>query len=483
MLVVGVGCVAGEAPAAAARAAVPHIASVQCWPRGACKDPRVVFAGGRLRFTGRNLRAGMVVRYPRRRGSGVRAATVGGRLRLVKGSLVARVPFSAKSGMVVIVISRSVRSNAAGPITIKRRRAKGPPAHASATALDGTGMWIWYVSRSSGGDPAAIAAQAQRHSVRTVFIKSSDGTSWWSQFSAPLIAALKAHGLRVCAWQFVYGTHPTIEAALGARAAQTGADCLVIDAESQYEGKYAQARAYIAALRAKIGPAYAVGLAGFPYVDYHPAFPYSVFLGPGAAQYNLPQVYWKEIGTTVDRALAHTYLWNAPYGRQIFPLGQLYNRPPSSQVTRFRQLAAAYGATGVSWWDWQEASADGWTAISALLQPPAPAPAPGYPLLKRSSRGDLVVWAQQHLAAAGESVSANGTYDSGTEQAVVSFQTKHFLPQTRQIDSATWPSLLRFQPGAVATKAARTAAVPRGRNGPRSAFLPAIRNELHGKPH
>src|SRR5207247_10498206 len=120
----------------------------------------------------------------------------------------------------------------------------------------------------------------------------------------------------------------------------------------------------------------------------------------------LPQIYWKAIGTTVDRAVAHTYLWNAAYGRQIFPLGQLYDRPRSSDVKRFRQVTAAYGATGVSWWDWQEASAGDWGAISRSAAPIAPPPPPGYPLLKRGVRGDLVVWAQQHLMAAGQTVSA-----------------------------------------------------------------------------
>ena len=63
-------------------------------------------------------------------------------------------------------------------------------------------------------------------------------------FSAPAIGASP--------WWFVYGSRPSTEAALGARAAQTGADCLVIDAESGYEGRYAQAQAYLRALRARI---------------------------------------------------------------------------------------------------------------------------------------------------------------------------------------------------------------------------------------
>ena len=366
------------------------------------------------------------------------------RLRRSSGLLVT-VPAWAKSGRIRVVTRRGLRSNAAGPIKIKRRISK--PHAAGVGPFDGTGMWIWYVSRSSGGDPAAIVAQARLHGVRTVFVKSSDGTTWWGQFSPSLVSALEAQGLRVCAWQFVYGKSPAGEAALAARAASTGADCLVIDAESAYEGKYAQAQAYLKALRAAVGDEYPLGLSGFPYVDYHRAFPYSVFLGPGGAQASLPQIYWKAIGTSVDQAFAHTYLWNELYQRPIFPLGQLYGDPPPSQIARFRQLADAHGATGVSWWSWQSASARGWEAIGSAFAPLAGPPAPpAYPTLEKGARGDVVVWAQEHLIAAGHAVATDGSYNASMEQAVRDFQVAKLLPVTGKLDSSTWPALLRYAP-------------------------------------
>ena len=109
---------------------------------------------------------------------------------------------------------------------------------------------------------------------------------------------------------------------------QDGADCLMIDAESEYEGKYISAQTYMTDLRAKVGANHPLALAGFPYIDYHPGFPYSVFLGPGGAQYNAPQMYWKDIQTTTDAVFAHTYEYNLIYQRPIFPLGQVY--APSS---------------------------------------------------------------------------------------------------------------------------------------------------------
>ena len=110
----------------------------------------------------------------------------------------------------------------------------GAAARRSASnPFDGTGMWIWITGRSSGGSPAAIGARARRYGIRAVYVKSSDGTNMWSQFSRSYVSALKAQGLKVCGWQYVYGKAPETEAKLGATAVQRGADCLIIDAESE----------------------------------------------------------------------------------------------------------------------------------------------------------------------------------------------------------------------------------------------------------
>ena len=129
-------------------------------------------------------------------------------------------------------------------------------------------------------------------------------------------------------------------------AVADGADCLVIDAESEYEGRYAAAQRYVQALRAGVGPDYPLGLTSFPYVDYHPRLPYSVFLAPGGAQANLPQVYWKAIGGTVDAVSAHTVAHNRLYGVAIAPLGQAYDNPSPVDIARFRALWAATEAPG-----------------------------------------------------------------------------------------------------------------------------------------
>ena len=196
-------------------------------------------------------------------------------------------------------------------------------------------MWIWYMTRSERGDPFAIAARGacrrRLHRLRQELRRRGR----LGPVRAGLVSLLHAQGLRVCAWQFVYGNDPEGEARLGAAAAADGADCLVIDAETRYEGKYAQAQRYVATLRSMVGAGYPVGLTSFPYVDYHGRFPYSVFLGPGGAQANLPQIYWKDIGGTVDAVSAHTLAVNRVYGVPIAPLGQTSGGvpPPTSSAS------------------------------------------------------------------------------------------------------------------------------------------------------
>jgi Putative peptidoglycan binding domain len=230
-------------------------------------------------------------------------------------------------------------------------------------------------------------------------------------------------------------------------------------------------------------------VAPFPYVDYHPAYPYSVFLGPGAAQYNLPQMYWKAIGTTVDSVFLHTYTFNKIYKRQIFPLGQSYNRPRPSQLVRFRQNARAYGAAGVNWWVWQFTTPALWRSIGQPLPAAALRRRDGWPFLRRNFRGDMVVWAQQHLNGAGHPVAVDGYFGNGTRNAVLAFQAARGLQQNGVIDAATWQRLLSFQPAYIAWRSrprprvrSASAAAAGGRNGPVSATLPARAREIPPKP-
>ena len=356
--------------------------------------------------------------------------------------------------------------------------------------FDRPGMWIWYVDRSEGGDVGRIAARA--HGAGIVYVKAGDGGSVWSQFNRSLVGALHEGGLDVCAWQFVYGDNPVDEAKVGATAVRRGADCLVIDAEGSYEGKYASADLYVRALRARIGAGFPLSLAGFPYVDYHPAFPYSVFLGPEGATVNQPQMYWKAIGTSVRAIYEHTFFFNRLWKRPVYPIGQTYGGPGRAEIVRFRRFAASYGGLAPSWWDWQETSGSGWGALGAPIAGPVAGyePVSSQPVLRRGSNGDLVVWAQEHLQAAGQAqLPVTGIFGRQTRAAVRAFQASRGLPPNGTIDTTTWSSLLDFDPvrprwaGRRAKQgggAAASRALPARR--PLSAKLPATAYEINPGP-
>jgi len=175
-----------------------------------------------------------------------------------------------------------------------------------------------------------------------------------------------------------------------------------------------------------------------------------VFLGPGGAQYNQPQMYWKAIGQSVDTVYANTYIGNRIYGRPIFPLGQTYENVSSSDLLRFREEAVLYGATGWSFWDWQETSASGWRTLAAPLEALTNVtPNTDVPELHKGSKGDQVLWLQEHLAAAIPTQEVTGTFGSQTVTNLGSFQSAHGLPATGVAGPATWAALLALTPVAV----------------------------------
>jgi peptidoglycan hydrolase-like protein with peptidoglycan-binding domain len=440
---------------------VVQLKDARCAPSANCAtNPHEVSVRGYLVLSGRGLQKGLRVAFPRVRNAKIAKNSPMARIYESPSGLAVHLPASAHSGRIAVLIGGGRQSNPVGPITVlpyalhpPKPKAPAPPVTAAnGSAFEGQGMWIWYLSKSAGGSLPALVAQAHAAGVTTVFVKSSDGASnYWSQFSPELVASLHANGLKVCGWQYVYGTNPVGEAEMGAKAAASGADCLVIDAESEYEGHYAAAQQYMEALRAKVGPAYPIGLASFPYVDYHESEPYSVFMGPNGAQFNAPQMYWKAIGTSVANVYAHTYEENLIYGRPLAPLGQTYENPSASDLIAFRSLAAAYGAHGLSWWDWQETSEGGWNALAAPLNASLTVPNPELtsPLLSQGSKGDQVLWMQEHLATAIPAQATSGIFDATTTTFLEQFQSAHGIAASGKTDPSTWAALLALPPVAV----------------------------------
>ena len=433
----------GVAGAAQAASKAPRLTDVRCVPvtATACKQSVRVAVGKQIQLRGRGLKRGMRVTFRWPRGA---LAT---KLVRTRGGWTVRVPAGTALGTVGVTVrdgrgrrsnQRNIRVVALAPLPSLSAAKPG----ALPTVFAGDGMWIWYVNKTEGGNLDAIAARAKAAGVGTVFVKSADGGDVWAQFTPALVAGLHARGLRACAWQFVYGANPQAEADAAAASVAAGADCFVIDAETKYEGRYASAQRYLAALRGAIGPDYPLGFTSFPYVDYHPRLPYSVFLGPGGAQANLPQVYWKAIGGSVDAVSAKTVANNRIYATPIAPLGQTYDAPKAADLRRFRALWAGYGAGGLSWWSWQATGAAAWSVLREHAPAPVVPADPGWPALDQGATGDQVIWLQQHLASADPSVALDGKFTAATKAALQAFQAARGLNATGETDAATWQALL-----------------------------------------
>jgi peptidoglycan hydrolase-like protein with peptidoglycan-binding domain len=311
---------------------------------------------------------------------------------------------------------------------------------AGLSVLRAPSLWI-----AHAGEPAAIAAQAQQAGVRTLLVKAADGTTPQAQFTPALVSALRASGLTVCGWTFAYGSDPAGEAAAALAAVRAGAQCLVVDAEGSYDSRYGPAQAFVRALRSALGGAFPIALAGQAETLQHPKFPYSVLLGPGAFQLDMPQMYWRDLGLTVSGAYSVAVAENALYGRPIVPVGQLYGGVSAPEVGQFATLAAEYGAGGASFFDLDSAE-------PAQLAAVVPHLVPAVRLLARASTiragadGDEVLWAQELLDGAGAHLPIGGFYGAQTERAVAGFQRRHRLRRSGVLDAATWRALLRVHP-------------------------------------
>ncbi len=149
---------------------------------------------------------------------------------------------------------------------------------------------------------------------------------------------------------------------------------------------------------------------------------------------------------------------------------------------------------GCRWWDWQEATNTAWKGISIGAGNLTGVTATtSTPILKLHSVGDLVVWAQEHLATAGYTIPIDGDYGPNTQTAVESFQTAEGLTADGIVGPATWAALLHFAPAAVTwtRTGAVTASAAAVRNSghdhrpllmqvPKSAHAHAVRDEIAG---
>lgn len=237
--------------------------------------------------------------------------------------------------------------------------------------LEGKGVFIWKVHRCEGGNPAAIARRASEAGLSHVLIKIADGPRAYNvDLAAPVVEALKASGIQVWGWQFVYGNEPFGEADIAIHRIKTLALAgFVINAEVDYKGKNAAASAYMESLRG--GTSVPLALSSFRYPNYHKKLPWAEFLSH--CDFNMPQVYWVQADNPdqqLDRSISQ--FQGYPPVLPIIPTGAAYEeggwRPKPAEITQFLRHVRQIGLPAANFWSWDYAGSsegqDFWKAIS-----------------------------------------------------------------------------------------------------------------------
>jgi hypothetical protein len=242
--------------------------------------------------------------------------------------------------------------------------------------LQGKGFFTFILPDCEGGDPAAIVAAARAAGLSHVFVKIADGVGAFGvdasgfDFTAPVVQALRAAGIAVWGWHYVYGNDPSAEANIAIQRAQSlGLDGYVVDAEVEYKqpGKDAAARQFMSVVRGALDVPIALSSYRFP--NYHAALPWSVFLE--RCDYHMPQVYWEQAHNPGRQLRESKRQCDAlPNAKPYIATGPTYGvpgwEPTPTEISEFLSTASALGIPAVNFFDWhycRKYLPEVWTAI------------------------------------------------------------------------------------------------------------------------
>lgn len=247
------------------------------------------------------------------------------------------------------------------------------------TFLQGKGMYLWRINNVEGGNPIAMAEVAQQAGLTHVLVKVADGRGTYNTYkkgdgyeyfnaqdgfdTVPgVVSALRARGIKVWGWQYIYGDSPLLEARMAIRRIKEFAlDGFAVNAEGQFEhpGMEVPARIYMTEMRREL-PDLPIALSSYRYPYVHAYFPWTTFLN--YCDLNMPQVYW--MGATnpaeqLGRCLRE--FQTLPVYRPIFPTGAAFQehgwRAKPEEVTAFLAAVKQNGLPGCNFWEWYFARA------------------------------------------------------------------------------------------------------------------------------
>lgn len=246
--------------------------------------------------------------------------------------------------------------------------------------LSGKGFFIWQISRVESGNVTTIADMAVSARLKHILIKIGDGVDASNVINGvdlvlPLVKALKARGLEVWGWHYLYGDQPVQEASLAIqRISQTGIMGYVIDAEAYYKeaGKDVAARTFMQVMRNAL-PTFPIALSTYRYPSFHPEFPFHEFLE--LCDYAMPQVYWEYAHNPREQLVRTLNEYRSLTSLPVVPTGAAYSVgswvPSAAEVVDFSDAALDNGLGGVNFYEWYAARriTGIWEAISGFDWP------------------------------------------------------------------------------------------------------------------
>jgi hypothetical protein len=257
--------------------------------------------------------------------------------------------------------------------------------------LTGKGMMIWQIPNCESGNVNTIANMASAGGFSHILIKIADGSYAYNRNKTTgadlipaLVSALRAKGIGVWGWHYIYGVNPTGEAAIAiSQMKKYSMDGYVIDAEAEFEkaGMSTAATTYMSALRAGL-PSTPIALCSFRWPTYHPSFPWKPFLDK--CDLNMPQVYWMSAHNPATQLTRSQTEFKAisPY-RPLTPTGPAFYEsswsPTAADVVSFLNTAKNLGMTAANFFSWDDCRknlSSVWTAINNYSWPYATTPVP-----------------------------------------------------------------------------------------------------------
>jgi hypothetical protein len=269
--------------------------------------------------------------------------------------------------------------------------AKGSSKAPSLDAYRGLGMWVDLYDDPAWRDPSAAVADMAKHSVRTLYLETSNSRSKSAikdpAATAEFIRASHAHGMKIVAWYLPDTKKPATDYSRIAQAIAFKTadgqkfDSFALDIESSaIKSETARNRALnalSARIRRLVGPTYPlgaiipspVGLA--KKMGYWDDFPYEAV----AKKYDVfvPMSYYTYHGKTAKAAYADTRanvrILRAQKGCAKIPIhliGGIAEKSSAAELREFVRAARETDCFGASFYSWPGTTASHWRELKAI---------------------------------------------------------------------------------------------------------------------